>query len=84
VEAGGPYDFTSAWKSAGTGDEWVYVDLGAVCTFDRVALAWIQRAAGANWMSPTMRYIGNTALRRPLAGDMKLASPARGRYVRLL
>ena len=39
VEAGGPYDFTSAWKSAGTGDEWVYVDLGAVCTFDRVTLA---------------------------------------------
>ena len=29
VEVGGPYDFTSAWMSAGTGEEWVYVDLGA-------------------------------------------------------
>ena len=85
VEAGGPYDFTSAWKSAGTGDEWVYVDLGAVCPFDRVALDWIRPPAegqlqvsddAANWkaLQPL----------QPLAGDMRLASPARGRYVRLL
>ena len=45
VEIGGPYNFSSAWKSAGTGSEWVYVDLGAVCTFDRVKLDWIRRAA---------------------------------------
>ena len=44
-EAGGPYHFTSAWKSAGSGEEWVYVDLGAPCTFDRVVLTWIRRAA---------------------------------------
>ena len=82
VEAGGPYDFTSAWKSAGTGEEWVYVDLGAVCTFDRVALYWIRRAAegvlqvsddAANWKTL-----------KPIADDMKLASAAKGRYVRLL
>ena len=30
VEVGGPYRFTSAWMSAGTASEWVYVDLGAV------------------------------------------------------
>ena len=49
VHIGGPYDFTSSWLSqtpgAGTGNEWVYVDLGAPCTFDRVALYWILRAA---------------------------------------
>jgi hypothetical protein len=28
--------------------EWVYVDLGAVCTFDRVALSWIRRAAAGS------------------------------------
>ena len=28
----------------GEREEWVYVDLGAVCTFDRIGLAWIQRA----------------------------------------
>jgi hypothetical protein len=30
---GGPFSFTSAWKSAGNGEEWVYVDLGAECSF---------------------------------------------------
>lgn len=58
VEVGGPYDFTSAWKSAGLGEEWVAVDLGAACTFDRVTLHWVARAAegavqtsadGVNW-----------------------------------
>ena len=38
VEFAGPHHFASAWKSAGTDEEWVYVDLGAACTFDRVAL----------------------------------------------
>ncbi len=45
VEVGGPYNFTSAWMPEGKGEEWVYVDLGARCTFDRVALYWIRRAA---------------------------------------
>ena len=45
LELGGPYSFTSAWKSSGSGEEWVYVDLGAECTFDHVLLFWIQRAA---------------------------------------
>ncbi len=58
VNLGGPHDFTSAWKSAGGGAEWIQVDLGAICTVDRVALAWIRRAAagaieasddGTNW-----------------------------------
>ena len=31
VEIGGPYNFTSAWMSAGLDEEWVYVDLGATC-----------------------------------------------------
>ena len=45
VHLAGPYHFSSAWMSAGSGEEWVYVDLGALCTFDRVTLAWIRRAA---------------------------------------
>ena len=58
VQVAGPHQFSSAWKSAGAGEEWVYVDLGAPCTFDRVALSWIRRAAegsmqvsddAANW-----------------------------------
>ena len=42
VEAGGPYHFTSAWMPEGEGEEWVYVDLGARCTFDRIVLHWIR------------------------------------------
>ena len=45
VEVGGPYSFTSAWMSAGSGVEWVYVDLGARCEFDHIELYWIARAA---------------------------------------
>ena len=36
VRVAGPNHFASAWMSAGSGEEWVYVDLGANCTFDRV------------------------------------------------
>lgn len=60
VHVAGPEHFSSAWMSAGSGPEWVYVDLGAPCTFDRVVLAWILRAAegsiqvsgdAANWQT---------------------------------
>jgi hypothetical protein len=45
VQVAGPHNFSSAWMSAGKDEEWVYVDLGAVCTFDRVVLSWIRRAS---------------------------------------
>lgn len=45
VELVGPHKFVSAWKSAGLGEEWVCVDLGARFRFDRVKLFWLARAA---------------------------------------
>jgi hypothetical protein len=87
LEIGGPYDFTSAWMSAGTGEEWVYVDLGAPCEFDRVGLYWIRRAAegaievsddAVNWS--TVEVLPETTA---LADDLKLPQPAKGRYVRV-
>jgi len=84
VYLGGPHDFTSAWKSTGNAAEWVQVDLGAVCTFDRVVLHWIQRAAegaiqvsddGANWR--TLRPLTATVDEYPLIPS------ASGRYVRV-
>jgi hypothetical protein len=70
--------------SAGSGEEWVYVDLGANCTFDRVTLAWIRRAAeGAIQVSndakdwQTLQPFSST-------DDIHLAQPAHGRYVRVL
>jgi hypothetical protein len=89
VEVGGPYRFYSAWKSAGSGAEWIYVDLGASCTFGRVALSWIRRAAegvlqvsedAQNWR--TLLSLPTTAT--GAVDDLKLEQPARGRYVRLL
>ncbi|HEV2277443.1 MAG TPA: discoidin domain-containing protein [Acidobacteriaceae bacterium] len=88
VHIGGPYTFSSAWMSAGTAEEWVYVDLGAPCTFDRVALFWLQRpAAGSiqasddavHW-STLQPLLANSALN----DDLHLAQPAHGRYVRML
>ena len=88
VEVGGPYNFTSAWMSGGLGEEWVYVDLGAPCEFDRIALYWIAKAAegsvqvsddAQNW-----RDLQPLPGGPDLADDIKLAQPARGRYVRVL
>lgn len=83
LRLGGPHQFSSAWMSAGRGEEWVYVDLGAVCTFDRVALHWIRRPAeGALQVSDDA---ATWKTLQPLSSDeIKLASPAQARYVRVL
>ena len=88
VQIGGPYSFSSAWMSAGPGEEWVYVDLGAPCTFDRVKLFWIARAAeGAIQVSENAetwhtlhKFSGETGQ----VDDFKLSATAHGRYVRVL
>jgi hypothetical protein len=85
---GGPFHFSSAWMSASAGEEWVYVDLGAVCTFDRVALYWIRRAAaGALQVSDdagTWKTIQPLPEGTALTDDIKLSQPVKGRYVRVL
>ena len=88
VEIGGPYSFTSAWMSGGLGEEWVYVDLGARCEFDRVALYWIARAAeGSLQVSEDAQSWQDI---QPLPGgggntdDLKLSTSVQGRYVRVL
>jgi len=87
IEVGGPSDFTSAWKSAGIGEEWVYVDLGAECSIDHLVLFWVERANegavqissdAANW-----RTIQTLSSSESLTDDVKLAQPERGRYVRV-
>jgi hypothetical protein len=85
VELGGPYHFTSAWMSAGAREEWVYVDLGATCTFDRVAMAWIVPPVEAVLQVSDDAAAWRTVQPLPAAsGDVKLAKPERGRYVRVL
>ncbi len=88
VRVAGSDLFSSAWMSAGSGDEWVYVDLGSVCTFDRIALTWIARATEGSIQASDDASQWKTL--HPLAAgtgtndDIHLAQPARGRYVRVL
>ncbi len=88
VHAAGPYNFTSAWMSAGSGEEWVYVDLGASCTFDRITLSWISRPAeGAIQISNNAaqwQTVQPLTTNEGLNDDIRFAQPAHGRFVRAL
>jgi hypothetical protein len=88
VEVGGPYSFTSAWMSAGLGEEWVYVDLGARCEFNRVVLSWIARAAEGSVQvsddAQSWRDIQRLPDSTENTDDLRLTAPAQGRYVRVL
>lgn len=88
VQVGGPYTFHSAWMSAGSAEEWVYVDLGARCSFDRVTLYWVSRAAegsvqisddAVNW-----RDLESLNGRTGPVDDFQLTIPSQARYVRVL
>jgi Exo-beta-D-glucosaminidase Ig-fold domain/Glycosyl hydrolases family 2/F5/8 type C domain/Glycosyl hydrolases family 2, sugar binding domain len=88
IEIGGPYSFTSAWKSASLDEEWVYVDLGGRFSFDRVKLHWIARAAeGKLQVSDNATTWRDLLALKPGSGpldDLRLPIAARGRYVRVL
>jgi hypothetical protein len=84
VYVAGPQVFSSAWMSAGSGEEWVSVDLGAPCTFDRVALTWIKRAGEGSIQVSDDGRKWKTIEALSGGDDMHLASPARGRWVRVL
>jgi len=88
IHLGGPYSFTSAWKGAGIDEEWVAVDLGSSFSFDNVKLHWIARSAeGMLQVSDDDQHWSDV---QPLTNaptsldDLKLASPAKGRFVRVL
>jgi hypothetical protein len=88
LDLGGPYDFSSAWMSASSGEEWVYVDLGANCTFDRLKLDWIRRAAEGSLEASDDAIHWRTLAPLPSAAgaidEIRLPEPAQARYVRLL
>lgn len=88
VRVAGPDVFASAWMSAGSSEEWIYVDLGAMAIFDRVVLNWIERAAeGAIQVSDDANQWSNVAALKADSGlneEVRLAKPARARYVRVL
>lgn len=83
----GPHSFTSAWKSAGAGEEWVKVDLGAECAVDRFVLHWIWRAAAGRVQVSGDGRQWQDAAQLPAESDVddiRLPSAVKARYVRLL
>jgi hypothetical protein len=88
VPIGGPFEFSSAWMSAAGGEQWVSVDLGAPCEFDRIKLYWLRRAGegsieisddGTDWRTVEALPAATGAV-----DDIHLATPAQARWVRLL
>lgn len=85
IDIGGPYNFTSAWKSLGNKEEWVYVDLGTTCTFSQVNLYWVRRAiAGSIQVSDDAATWKDVKGLEPNVDKYTLSQPAKGRYVRIL
>jgi hypothetical protein len=88
----GPGIFSSAWMSAGSGEEWVSVDLGAICTFDRVVLSWLRRPAegaveisddGKDWKQLEALAAAGQSAQNESVDDLPLASIAKARWVRV-
>jgi len=79
--------FKSAWMSAGTREEWIYVDLGSVSTFDRVKLHWISKAVkgSVEVSDDALNWSELAALPglQELLDDIKLTDMAKGRFVRV-
>jgi len=88
VRVAGPGSFSSAWMSAGSDEEWVYVDLGAPCAFDRLTLSWIRRAAEGSIQISDDAARWATVMPLPAAAgssdDLHLPQTVRARYVRIL
>jgi len=88
VRVAGPSSFSSAWMSAGSDEEWVYVDLGAPCAFDRLTLSWIRRAAEGSIQISDDAARWATVMPLPAAAgssdDLHLPQTVRARYVRIL
>ncbi|HEU5351596.1 MAG TPA: discoidin domain-containing protein [Terracidiphilus sp.] len=88
VHVAGPRHFHSAWMSAGSGEEWVYVDLGARSTFDRIVLDWIRPAAAGliqvSGDAEEWQTLAPLPSASALHSEIRLAHAAHGRYVRVL
>ncbi len=80
--------FNSAWMSAGTGEEWVYVDLGIKSSFDNINLHWITKPSkGSIQVSDDAKNWSDLAqlpASQDLTDKISLVSESNGRYIRIL
>jgi endo-1,3(4)-beta-glucanase len=79
----------SRWSSQFSDSQWIYVDLGAVYTINRVVLRW-ETAYGRSYKlqvsndAATWSDVYSTTAGDGGVDDITLSSPASGRYVRML
>ena len=82
------HSFTSAWMSAGTGEEWVYVDLGNPSSFDNIKLHWINKAKKGTIQvsedAQSWKDIAELPGNDEMTDDISLNEQTTGRYVRVL
>jgi len=88
VEITPSHTFTSVWMSEGTGEEWVYVDLGAICNFDKISLHWIRKAAAGSVQVSDDGSVWEDLQDLPggegLTDEFIFEPSLKGRYVRIL
>lgn len=78
--------FTSTWMSAGTEQEWIYIDLGSRSTFDAIKLHWINKAHEGKIQISDDAKSWNDIASLP-SGDAaidEIACNGKSRYVRIL
>jgi hypothetical protein len=87
VELAPSHSFSSVWKSAGNREEWVYVDLGAICSFDKINLFWLRRPAAGTVQAANeadrwtdIYDLSDNAL---LTDEITFDTPVEAKYVRL-
>ena len=75
----------SAWMSAGAEKEWIYVDLGASASFDKIKVYWLAKANATSVETSENGKDWNAIAQFPQGSEMieELAVNGKGRYVRL-
>jgi hypothetical protein len=86
-DIGGPFNFSSSWKSLGSQSEWVYVDLGAVCSFDKINLYWLRRAESGTIQvsddAKTWKTVSSLPKNLAQKDEIVFNEKIKARYVRL-
>lgn len=80
--------FCSSWMSLGSGAEWVYVDLGAKASFDKIVLYWLNRPSGCRILTSddgiSWKDIAGLPENAKEGGRDIIDIKGKGRYVKLL
>ena len=78
--------FNSSWMSASNNEEWIYVDLGSVSTFDKVVLHWIEKASKGRIQTSNDAKQWTDVATLPGGDGLtdEIAVKGNARYVRLL